>query len=201
MEGSDRSSPIDRSRRDLEGRLLDVKARADRSIKKIEWAQSRWRMMPLAVGVVGYRSRGPQLPAAGYIPCPLSLHASLQVTLFPLFVQTNTHFLFVHFSLLFESPPLQSSCLSHNRIPHLLVLPTAGSPPPFFCCHLPLVPPPVISPTTLSHLPVLQVPRLGQRVVVEELGDEVHMREEHPAAAVALQAHLVQSHAGMWGLS
>jgi hypothetical protein len=46
-----------------------------------------------------------------------------------------------------------------------------------------------------SHLPVLEVPRLGQRVVVEELRDEVHMRQEHAAAAVALQAHFVQRHA------
>lgn len=37
-------------------------------------------------------------------------------------------------------------------------------------------------------------------VVVEELGDEVHVGEEHAAAAVALQAELVQGPAGVLSL-
>jgi hypothetical protein len=37
-------------------------------------------------------------------------------------------------------------------------------------------------------------------VVVEELGDEVHVGEEHAATAVALEAQLVQSPAGVLAL-
>jgi hypothetical protein len=37
-------------------------------------------------------------------------------------------------------------------------------------------------------------------VVVEELGDEVHVGEEHAAAAVALEAELVESPAGVLAL-
>lgn len=49
--------------------------------------------------------------------------------------------------------------------------------------------------SNISHLAVLEVARLGQRVVVEQLRDEVHVRQKHPPAAVPLQPHLVQGHA------